>query len=55
MEQLRKEKMEKMKDQVVGQLKNLGNMVLNKFGMDMNNFKLNQNGDGSYNISYGNQ
>eukprot|EP00826_Nyctotherus_ovalis_P033418 TRINITY_DN2707_c0_g1_i5.p1 TRINITY_DN2707_c0_g1~~TRINITY_DN2707_c0_g1_i5.p1 ORF type:complete len:234 (-),score=95.46 TRINITY_DN2707_c0_g1_i5:113-814(-) len=49
-----KEKMEKMKNQVFGQLKSLGNSILGKFGMSIDNFKLNQNQDGSYNIAYQN-
>ena len=55
LEQLHKEKFEKMKNEVLGNLKNLGNMVLGKFGMSLDNFKLNQNPDGTYNIAYGNQ
>ena len=47
-EKLEKEKMEKMKDEVVGQLKNLGNMFLGKFGLSTDNFKMTQNPDGSY-------
>ena len=54
LEKLEKEKLDKMKDEVLGNLKNLGNMVLGKFGMSLDNFKLNQNQDGTYNISMGN-
>lgn len=54
LEEKEKQKMEKMKDQVLGQLKTLGNSILGKFGMNLNNFKLNQNPDGSYNIGYQN-
>ena len=32
-----------MKTEVLGNLKNLGNMFLGKFGMSLDNFKLNQN------------
>ena len=54
LEKLQKQKFEKMKTEVFGNLKNLGNMVLGKFGMSVDNFKLNQNQDGTYNISYQN-
>ena len=40
------------KEQAMSGLKNLGNMVLGKFGMSLDNFKLNQNRNGSYNIQY---
>ena len=49
---LKEEKFEKMKTEVVGQLKNLGNMVLNKFGLSTDNFKMQQNVDGTYNINF---
>ena len=38
LEQLHKEKFDKMKDEVVGGLKQLGNMFLGNFGMSMDNF-----------------
>ena len=38
----------------MGSLKNLGNMVLGKFGMSLDNFKMNKNQDGTYNIAYQN-
>ena len=41
LENLHKEKFEKMKNEVFGNLKNLGNMFLGKFGMNLDNFKLN--------------
>lgn len=44
-----------MKDEVMGNLKNLGNMVLGKFGMSLDNFKMNPNADGTYNVSYNNK
>mmetsp|Transcript_3318 Transcript_3318/g.2770 ORF Transcript_3318/g.2770 Transcript_3318/m.2770 type:complete len:161 (-) Transcript_3318:21-503(-) len=53
LEKLEKEKMEKMKDEVMGNLKNLGNTILGKFGMSLDNFKLNQNPDGTYNVNMG--
>lgn len=51
-ERLDKEKMEKMKDQVVGQLKDLGNMFLGKFGLSTDNFKFDQNADGTYGMNF---
>ena len=47
-----KEDFEIKKEQAMSGLKNLGNMVLGKFGMSLDNFKLNQNRNGSYNIQY---
>jgi len=38
MEKLQKEKLEKMKDEVMGGLKGLGNMFLSNFGMSLDNF-----------------
>ncbi len=62
LEQAEKAKMEKLKTQTLGytqhivkrvdQLKGLGNSILGNFGMSLDNFKLNQNPDGSYNIAY---
>ena len=50
LEKLQKEKFDKMKDEVVGGLKNLGNMFLGNFGMSVDNFQMAQNSDGTYNI-----
>ena len=50
LEKLQKEKFDKMKDEVVGGLKNLGNMFLSNFGMSVDNFQMAQNADGTYNI-----
>ena len=50
LEKLQKEKFDKMKDGVVGGLKNLGNMFLSNFGMSVDNFQMAQNADGTYNI-----
>ena len=36
-------------------LKNLGNMFLGNFGMSMDNFNMQQNPDGTYNIAYQNK
>jgi hypothetical protein len=52
LETLQKAKFEKMKTEVLGNLKNLGNMFLGKFGMSLDNFKMQQNPDGTYNIGY---
>ena len=41
-----------MKEEVMGGMKNLGNMFLSNFGMSMDNFKTVQNPDGTYNIQY---
>jgi len=52
LEKLQKEKFEKMKDEVVGNLKTMGNWVLGKFGMSTDNFKMQQNPDGTYGINF---
>ena len=52
LERLQKEKFEKMKEEVMGNLKGLGNKALGYFGMSMDNFKMQQNPDGTYNINY---
>jgi hypothetical protein len=54
LDKLQKEKFEKMKNEVVGGLKTFGNTILNKFGMSLDNFKMMQNPDGTYNIQYQN-
>ncbi len=49
-----KERNEKMKDEMLGKLKDLGNTVLGKFGMSLDNFKaVKDPNTGSYSISYG--
>lgn len=50
-EKLEKEKLDKMKDEVMGNLKTMGNSILGKFGMSLDQFKFNQNPDGTYNLS----
>jgi hypothetical protein len=40
LEKLQKEKFDKMKDEVMGNMKKLGNGVLGYFGMSMDNFKM---------------
>jgi hypothetical protein len=43
LEKLKAAKFEKMKEEVIGGLKNLGNMFLGNFGMSIDNFKMQQN------------
>lgn len=52
LERLQAEKFDKMKTEVMGGLKNLGNMFLSPFGINLDNFKMNQNPDGSYGVQY---
>mmetsp|Transcript_26661 Transcript_26661/g.44592 ORF Transcript_26661/g.44592 Transcript_26661/m.44592 type:complete len:258 (+) Transcript_26661:33-806(+) len=47
------EEREKEKEEMLGKLKDLGNMFLGKFGLSTDNFKVNKDsGSGSYNISF---
>ncbi|GAB5370561.1 hypothetical protein AAMO2058_001503500 [Amorphochlora amoebiformis] len=47
------ERQEKMKDEMLGKLKDLGNMFLGNFGMSMDNFKAQKDPNtGSYNIQF---
>ena len=46
------ERNEKMKAEMMDNLKKLGNMVLKPFGLSTENFKLEQNEGGSYNIQF---
>lgn len=48
-----KEEREKQKDEMLGKLKDLGNSVLGRFGISLDNFKAVQDPNtGSYSISY---
>ena len=51
-EQKHKEQTEKMKDEMLGKLKDLGNMFLGNFGMSLDNFKMEQQDGGGYSVSY---
>ncbi|KNC87801.1 hypothetical protein SARC_00058 [Sphaeroforma arctica JP610] len=46
------ERQEKLKEEMMGKLKDLGNTVLGKFGMSLDAFKMVQQPDGSYSVGY---
>ncbi|XP_024960280.1 tetratricopeptide repeat protein 1 [Cynara cardunculus var. scolymus] len=53
LEPLAIEKREKMKEEMIGKLKDMGNTILGKFGMSVDNFKAVQDPNtGSYSISF---
>lgn len=53
LEPLAAEKREKMKEEMIGKLKELGNSVLGRFGMSVDNFKaVKDPNSGSYSISF---
>eukprot|EP01134_Creolimax_fragrantissima_P001245 CFRG1245T1 len=45
-------KQDKLKEEMMGKLKDLGNTVLGKFGMSLDAFKMVQQPDGSYSVAY---
>eukprot|EP00359_Climacostomum_virens_P002247 CAMPEP_0204899714 /NCGR_PEP_ID=MMETSP1397-20131031/2007_1 /ASSEMBLY_ACC=CAM_ASM_000891 /TAXON_ID=49980 /ORGANISM="Climacostomum Climacostomum virens, Strain Stock W-24" /LENGTH=163 /DNA_ID=CAMNT_0052067697 /DNA_START=1389 /DNA_END=1877 /DNA_ORIENTATION=- len=46
------EQFEKDKEAMMGQLKGLGNTILGKFGLSLDNFKVEQNETGSYSVNF---
>lgn len=53
LEPLAREKMEKMKEEMMGKLKEMGNNILGRFGMSVDNFKaVKDPNTGSYSISF---
>ena len=44
----------KMTDEMLGKLKDMGNTILGKFGLSLNNFQMTPNGQGGYSIQYNN-
>ena len=46
------EQREREKEEMLGKLKDLGNTVLGKFGMSLDNFAVNQTENGSYSINF---
>ncbi|XP_077596569.1 tetratricopeptide repeat protein 1 [Stigmatopora nigra] len=50
------DKNEKLKEEMLGKLKELGNMVLRPFGLSTNNFRVDRNADtGSYSVNFVNK
>jgi tetratricopeptide (TPR) repeat protein len=45
---------EKEKTEMLGKLKDLGNNILGKFGLSLDNFKMQKNENGGYNVNFQN-
>ena len=43
-----------MTDEMLGKLKDMGNTILGKFGLSLNNIQMTPNGQGGYSIQYNN-
>lgn len=54
LKQKRTQRDEKLKEEALGKLKDLGNTFLGNFGLSLDNFQFQQSENGSYNISYNN-
>ena len=54
-EEVAAKEFEKEKVEMLGKLKDLGNTVLGKFGLSLDNFKVQQGENGGYNIAYQNK
>lgn len=54
LKQKRTERDEKLKEEALDKLKDLGNSLLGNFGLSLDNFQFQQSENGSYNISYNN-
>jgi len=55
LEKKRKEEFEKQKEEMITKLKGMGNWVLNKFGMSVDDFEAKQGQDGSWSIGMKNK
>jgi len=55
LEQKRKEQFEKQKEEMITKLKGMGNWVLNKFGMSVDDFEAKQGPDGSWSVGMKNK